>query len=70
MATVKYKRKKICKTCGGLEKSFCHLEGTFNLGGHPFEPRLETDAEAAYRQGYEDGYNKAQDRAVWGPGWD
>lgn len=62
-------RRERCGYCGGNKKAFCHDEEK-SLYDHEYYPVTESLAEAAYRQGYEDGYRKAEDRAFWGPGWD
>lgn len=67
MKTPTIKRQKVCKTCGGHENNVHHLKN-FTYG-HSFVSRPETEVEAAYRQGYEEGYRVAEDRAHWGSGW-
>lgn len=68
MKPIKYKRQIICDQCGYGAKVFKHLKNS-GPGAHTFEPRLETEVEAAYRQGYEKGYYDAEDKAHWGSGW-
>lgn len=59
----------ICKICGNSKKAFLHDHADKSYG-HKYVPHRETEVEAAYRQGYEDGYARAEDRAHWGMGWD
>ena len=62
-------QKEICGFCGGMRSLLCHDEEKASYD-HDYYPVRETLTEAAYRQGYEAGYEKATDRAHWGQGWD
>lgn len=72
MKTPNIIQKEICSECGGKEKIFRHLprKSPADSHHHVYQPRLETRIEAAYRQGYEDGFKEASSKALWGEGWD
>lgn len=69
MKTPKIKRQTICAECHQNERyQFVHDPTMKGLFTHKFQPRLETIGEAAYRQGYETGYNEAESKAHWNSG--
>jgi len=57
MRTPKVKPQTICSKCFQPENPYNHRFPA----DHSFSPRLETRQEAAYRQGYEAGYERAID---------
>ena len=64
MKILKIKRETICAKCLEKKTPYNHRFPA----DHNFDPRLETIAEAAYRQGYEEGAARAESKAHWNSG--